>query len=700
MRGFRHFRSIDFKQRRQSQRLLVQSLLVFLAIMAAPALAVAATLYVDEGNSSCSSSGPGTQTTPFCTISAAASKAVAGDTVLVASGTYPEQVTVRNSGSSGSPITFKASGASVVVTGQRYGFYINTKSWIVVNGFTVTNTSSNGIRVVSSNNITLSNNHVTQSGQPVSGEIAQGIYLSNTSSSLVSGNLTDYNTDAGIYLINGTTGVSVIGNTSTNNARGYTRAAPGIDIRTSGNTVQGNICHDNEDSGIQSYPGASNNLIVNNLTYNNGDHGIDNNGATGQRIIGNTVYNNVTAGINLEGGSSGGTLANNISVDNGIGSPRTTGNIRVDAQSIPGTTLDYNMVFLTSSSTEVVWGTTKYSTLDAFVQATGMEAHGLEEDPFFSSPASGNFRLIEGSGAIDSANSGASGQLAFDLNNAPRVDDPATPNTGAGPRKYDDRGAFEYQPTSSTDTTPPSVPTNLTANAVSSSQINLSWSASTDNVGVAGYDIYRDGSLVKQTTTTSYSDTGLALSTTYTYTVAAYDAAGNVSGQSAPASATTLSGGGTTTMTFNPVGDATIQSGRPSSNYGTNTKLWEQLSPEYDFLMQFNVSGIGSGTVSSAILYLYNNHSGDKGGDFYSTGNNWSENTVTWNNAPVAANLVTSLGPVSSSTWVQVDLTSLITADGTYSLRVLPNPAATTNSVGYYSKEAAGFVPYLVVTMQ
>jgi len=94
-----------------------------------------------------------------------------------------------------------------------------------------------------------------------------------------------------------------------------------------------------------------------------------------------------------------------------------------------------------------------------------------------------------------------------------------------------------------TVTVTPTAPTNLSATAVSSSQINLSWTASTDNVPIAGYKVYRGGAQIAITTATSYSDTGLAAATTYTYTVAAYDAAGDVSPQSAPASATTLGTG-------------------------------------------------------------------------------------------------------------------------------------------------------------
>ena len=100
--------------------------------------------------------------------------------------------------------------------------------------------------------------------------------------------------------------------------------------------------------------------------------------------------------------------------------------------------------------------------------------------------------------------------------------------------------AWLYKNSSSTpDTTPPSIPTNLTATAISSSQINLAWTASTDTVGVSGYRIYRGGTQVATSPANSYSNTGLAPSTTYSYAVAAYDAAGNVSPQSGSASATT-----------------------------------------------------------------------------------------------------------------------------------------------------------------
>lgn len=92
------------------------------------------------------------------------------------------------------------------------------------------------------------------------------------------------------------------------------------------------------------------------------------------------------------------------------------------------------------------------------------------------------------------------------------------------------------------DTQAPTVPTNLTVGTITSTSIDLSWTASTDNVGVTGYDIYQGTTLVGSSSTTSYTATGLAANTSYSFTVKAKDAAGNISGASSSVSATTLSG--------------------------------------------------------------------------------------------------------------------------------------------------------------
>jgi chitodextrinase len=95
------------------------------------------------------------------------------------------------------------------------------------------------------------------------------------------------------------------------------------------------------------------------------------------------------------------------------------------------------------------------------------------------------------------------------------------------------------------DTTPPSVPSGLGTTGIAGTEIDLAWTASTDDVGVAGYRVYRDGVLVKTTAATTWADTGLTPSTAYSYTVAAFDYATNASNQSAPLGVSTSAPGPT-----------------------------------------------------------------------------------------------------------------------------------------------------------
>ncbi|MEW7292800.1 endonuclease [Aquimarina sp. 2304DJ70-9] len=80
-----------------------------------------------------------------------------------------------------------------------------------------------------------------------------------------------------------------------------------------------------------------------------------------------------------------------------------------------------------------------------------------------------------------------------------------------------------------TDTTAPTVPANLAASNVGETTARLSWSASTDNTELAGYNVYQNGTFIVATSGTSYDVSGLSAGTTYTFTVNAYDAAGNTS---------------------------------------------------------------------------------------------------------------------------------------------------------------------------
>ncbi|MDU0199713.1 chondroitinase-B domain-containing protein [Paenibacillus sp. MAH-36] len=146
------------------------------------------------------------------------------------------------------------------------------------------------------------------------------------------------------------------------------------------------------------------------------------------------------------------------------------------------------------------------------------------------------------------------------------------------------------------DTQAPTVPTGLSASAVSSAQINLTWTASTDNVGVTGYDVFRDGSLIGSTATTSYSDSGLSASTTYSYTIKAKDAANNLSQASSPVSATTQASGGGGTV-VNVSTSAQLASAISSATAGTTIVL---ANGTYTNGGNFSVSG-KNGTAANPI---------------------------------------------------------------------------------------------------
>ena len=96
--------------------------------------------------------------------------------------------------------------------------------------------------------------------------------------------------------------------------------------------------------------------------------------------------------------------------------------------------------------------------------------------------------------------------------------------------------------TMNADVTPPSAPSDVTATATSATSVGLTWTAATDDTGVTSYLVYRDGTQVGTSASTTYSDSGLTQLTDYTYTVYATDGAGNVGPASDPSTATTPDG--------------------------------------------------------------------------------------------------------------------------------------------------------------
>ncbi|MBI2232593.1 MAG: DNRLRE domain-containing protein [Candidatus Aenigmarchaeota archaeon] len=147
---------------------------------------------------------------------------------------------------------------------------------------------------------------------------------------------------------------------------------------------------------------------------------------------------------------------------------------------------------------------------------------------------------------------------------------------------------------SAVDNTPPSQVTGLIAAPVSSSQIDLNWNLATDNVGVAGYRIYRNNVQIATSSMNFYNDFGLTASTAYNYKIAAYDAAGNIGIPSTQAGATTLASD-TTAPIINNIAIPSITSTSAVVTWNTNEMSTHQV--EYGLTDSY-----GSQTAENTVL--------------------------------------------------------------------------------------------------
>ncbi len=180
------------------------------------------------------------------------------------------------------------------------GIYITNSSDLSLVENAIEASRSHGLYITASTGIHVDGGHVSRSGSRASGATRKGIYVNGSSDSLIVGTEVFDNSDIGVYLVNGTSGVRVKNVIAHHNSREYERIASGIELRSSDNIVDSSLGYANEDSGINLRFGGDNALVVNNIAYANGDHGIDVLESSGAQIIGNSVYDNTTAGINVE----------------------------------------------------------------------------------------------------------------------------------------------------------------------------------------------------------------------------------------------------------------------------------------------------------------------------------------------------------------------------------------------------------------
>ncbi|MBE0686639.1 MAG: DNRLRE domain-containing protein, partial [Anaerolineaceae bacterium] len=247
------------------------------------------------------------------------------------------------------------------------------------------------------------------------------------------------------------------------------------------------------------------------------------------------------------------------------------------------------------------------------------------------------------------------------------------------------------------DNQSPSTPSGLSASIVGTSQVELSWNPSTDNVEVIGYSVFRNGISIDTVTVTTltYTDSSVSPNSEYSYTIDAFDQAGNHSTESDPAIVTLPDLPQVLTLT--PEADAYVDASKPTTNYGNSTTLRADASPDLHAFLRFNIPDLGVKSISRAQLFFYANSNVRKDIQLLEVANNtWLENTIIYSNAPVLGNIVSSTSSVSAGSWAVFDVTSYINGSGDWSLGLV---STSSTSINLASRESGPNSPYLVLDL-
>jgi len=546
--------------------------------------ASAATYYVSpSGNDA----NPGTLASPFKTISKGAAAALPGDMVQVRAGVYNQQVSIGSKGTAAGRVTIRNyAGETPVIDGTGLAsstdlviFY--KAAYVDFQGFEVRNAPHIGICVYGAQGIRILNNTVYNSQR-------NGIYAGYSALN-VNSDITVTNNDVHDNVLENqfsqmsgggwASGISVTitnGATITNN-RSYRNHGEGIEVGLTNNAlVENNVSYDNFSCNI--YLDSSRVVTVNrNLVFNTGIAAYYRFGEPAGGIgTANETWSlgtNPTAGLiitnNIVVNSRWGFYYGNFEVGGGLTNCVIANNtfykgwealIKIDNDAHSGTVVENNI----------------FDQVGGVMSSVATNGITYRSNLWYG----GNAGSAAGAGDITAnpmlANAGGTTAADYKLqSNSPALAVgtilSAVTNDYFGVARFGtfDIGAHQLgsgsavTPVPTLDTTAPSTPASLAAAPAGTSTITLTWSASTDNVGVTGYRITRNGADITTIAGTSYTDGGLAASTTYSYAVRAVDAAGNVSGASNTAAATTSA--------ITPTGDTQAPSAPASLRVGSVT---------------------------------------------------------------------------------------------------------------------------------
>ena len=375
------------------------------------------TFYVDNALDDCSDQTPDSAVTPYCTIQAAVDAASAGDTVVVSSGNYAP-FTVSASGTAADPVTVRNVTAALpggsadpeILTGniKSPGITVSGASHVDISGFSVDAgaVAYPGVSVSGSSNITLDNIRVGRTADAA--DPVPAVEFGGDSSAVT---------------------------LSRSEVFAYSGIPVQIQAGDTGDVITTDWIYSPAATGVSVYAGAGTDVTSNTITAACGQGILATGAATGS-----SIQNNIVTGlVDSSDPTTPGTAACTV--------PATsTAGIEVDAAAVPGTTLNYNVVYAASAADSAYdWSGAYYATATALYATTSQGGEDLNGNPGLIQNGGALPMPPDGSPEVDSANDAAPGELPTDLAYDDRADDPDVANTGTGPISETDRGAFELE---------------------------------------------------------------------------------------------------------------------------------------------------------------------------------------------------------------------------------------------------------------
>lgn len=507
----------------------------------------AATWYVaPSGNDA----NAGSLASPFRTITKAASRTAAGDVVQVRGGVYNEVVKISSKGTASARITFRPySGEAAAIDGTGSApdtnlVQFNGAEFVDFTGFEVRNATRLGICGYPAKSVRVLNNKIH-------GSHRNGIYFGSNSSDITIDGNEVYNNVLENRLRNMSSGwgqalaVNKTNGATITNNRVYRNYGEGIDFVVADNGVaRGNEVYDNFSVGIY-LDNARYMTIDRNFVYSTGDTSYYRNGepasgigianenytvtspSTGivikNNIVLNTKWGFYYGAYDLGGGLKNTTVANNTFYQS------TYAAIWIQSDAHAGSLVQNNIFHQVGGRAvaDVAGAGVIYRSNNWYGGSAGAAAGtgDVIGNPGFQNAGglrADDYKIVAGSNPIEAG---------LDLTSVVSNDyfgNPRSIGIDIGAHEY---SLFDIAQEVTQDTEAPTVPERLAGTVTST--VSLTWRASSDNVAVTAYEIYRDDVRVGKVSDRNWTDRNVTAGTTYRYQVAALDAAGNASARSA-----------------------------------------------------------------------------------------------------------------------------------------------------------------------